>query len=92
MENNQVKITNEELEKINSLRNEILENVESIGRLNIRKHFLVKELEPIEATLMSLLQKSEDLDTQEKDVIDEIIQKYGEGQLNFETGIYTKEQ
>lgn len=92
MENNQIKITNEELEKINSLRNEILENVESIGRLNIRKHFLVKELEPIEATLMSLLQKSEDLDTQEKEVIDEIIQKYGEGQLNFESGIYTKEQ
>lgn len=92
MENNQVKITSEELEKINSLRSEILENVESIGRLNIRKHFLVKELEPIEATLISLLQKSEDLDTQEKDVIDEIIQKYGEGQLNFETGIYTKEQ
>lgn len=91
MENNQVKITTEELDRINSLRREILENVEGIGRFNIRKHFLVKELEGIDAELFASLQKSEELDSKEKELIDEIIGKYGEGQLNFETGIYTKE-
>ena len=91
MENNQVKITTEELDRINSLRREILENVEGIGRFNIRKHFLVKELEGIDAELFASLQKSEELDSKEKELIDEIIGKYGEGQLNFETGVYTKE-
>ena len=90
MENNQIKITSAELEKINSLRNEILENVESIGRFNIKKHFLVKDLEAIEAEIFACLQKSEELDTKEKELIDEVISKYGEGQLNFETGVYTK--
>lgn len=91
MENNQIKITNQELEKVNSLRGSIVENVESIGRFNIKKHFLVKELESVEAELFALLQKSEELDQNEKELINEIIEKYGEGQLNFETGEYTKE-
>jgi hypothetical protein len=90
MENNQIKITNQELEKVNSLRGSIVENVESIGRFNIKKHFLVKELESVEAELFALLQKSEDLDKSEKELINEIVEKYGEGQLNFETGEYTK--
>ena len=91
MENNQIKITNQELEKVNSLRVSIVENVESIGRFNIKKHFLVKELESVETELFALLQKSEELDQNEKELINEIIEKYGEGQLNFETGEYTKE-
>jgi hypothetical protein len=86
-----IKITQEELEKINSLRKEIAENVESIGRFNIKKHFLVKDLESIDTELFVLLQKSEDLDRKEKEIIDEIVGKYGEGQLNFETGEYTKD-
>jgi|SaaInl5LU_22_DNA_1037371.scaffolds.fasta_scaffold22362_2 hypothetical protein len=91
MENNQIKITSEELERVNSLRSSIVENVESIGRFNIKKHFLVKDLESVDAEIFSLLQKSEELDQSEKKLISEIIEKYGEGQLNFETGEYTKE-
>lgn len=90
MENN-LKITPEELEKINSLRREIATNVENIGRFNIKKHFLVKDLESVDLEIFNLYQKSEDLDKQEKDIIDEIVGKYGEGQLNFETGEYTVE-
>lgn len=91
MENKQIKITSEELERVNSLRSSIVENVESIGRFNIKKHFLVKDLESVDAEIFSLLQKSEELDQSEKKLISEIIEKYGEGQLNFETGEYTKE-
>ncbi len=90
MENN-IKITQEELERINSLRTEIAANVESIGRFNIKKHFLVKDLESIDTELFVLLQNSEELDKKEKEIIDEIVGKYGEGQLNFETGEYIKE-
>lgn len=92
MENKQInKITSEELERVNSLRGSIVENVESIGRFNIKKHFLVKELEAVDTEIFSLLRESEDLDQKEKTLINEIVEKYGEGQLNFETGEYTKE-
>jgi hypothetical protein len=51
----------------------------------------VKDLESVDLEIFNLYQKSEDLDKQEKDIIDEIVGKYGEGQLNFETGEYTVE-
>jgi hypothetical protein len=89
MENNQIKLTEEELNSINELRNDILGNVEILGRLNIRKHFLQKDLAQIEMELISSLQKSEELDVKEREMTNSIIEKYGEGNLNFQTGEYT---
>ena len=62
MESNTIKLTQEELDSINSLRNEILENVELLGRLNIKRHFMQKEMSEVEFDLTSHLQKSEELD------------------------------
>jgi hypothetical protein len=89
MENNQIKLTEEELNSINDLRNDILTNVEMLGRLNIRKHFLQKDLAQVEMELISSLQKSEELDVKEREMTNSIIEKYGEGNLNFQTGEYT---
>jgi hypothetical protein len=88
MENNQIKLTEEELNSINDLRNDILTNVEMLGRLNIRKHFLQKDLAQVEMELISSLQKSEELDVKEREMTNSIIEKYGEGNLNFQTGEY----
>lgn len=89
MENNQIKLTEEELNAINELRNSILGNVEMIGRLNIRKHFLQKDLADVEIELVAALQKSEELDVNEREMTNSIVEKYGEGNLNFQTGEYT---
>lgn len=92
MEQNKTIITQEELTTVNELRNEILNNVENLGRLNIKKHFLQKEIAEVEFELVALLQKSEELDTREREVTSQIIEKYGEGNLNFQTGEYTTNQ
>ena len=42
MENNKIKLSEEELASISELRMAILANVETLGRLNIKKHFLQK--------------------------------------------------
>lgn len=89
MESNTIKLTQEELDSINSLRNEILENVELLGRLNIKRHFMQKEMSEVEFDLSSHLQKSEELDVKERELTKGIIEKYGEGNLNFATGEYT---
>ncbi len=89
MESNTIKLTQEELDSINSLRNEILENVEILGRLNIKRHFMQKEMSEVEFDLASHLQKSEELDVKERELTKGIIEKYGEGNLNFSTGEYT---
>lgn len=90
MESNQIRLTDDELKEINDLRLEILDNVESLGRLNIKKHFLQRELSEIEFEIASHLQKSEELDGAERSLTSRVIEKYGEGNLNFQTGEYTK--
>jgi hypothetical protein len=89
MENNQIKLTEEELNSINELRNSILGNVEMLGRLNIKKHFLQKDLAEVEMELLATLQRSEELDANEREMTNSIVAKYGEGNLNFQTGEYT---
>ncbi len=87
--NNKVQITKDELESIIALRNQILENVESVGRVNIRKHILSAEIDSINDELKNIFAKSVELDFLEKEKITEIVSKYGEGSLDFETGEYT---
>ena len=43
----------------------------------------------VEFDLTSHLQKSEELDVKERELTKGIIEKYGEGNLNFATGEYT---
>lgn len=90
MESNTIKLTQEELDNISALRNEILENVEILGRLNIKRHFMQKEMSEVEFDLAAHLQKSEELDIKERELTNSIIEKYGEGNLDFVTGEYTR--
>lgn len=83
------RLTDEELKTISELRNEIFQNVEMLGRLNIRKHFLQKDLGEVEIEIIAHLQKCEELDSKERDLTNSIVEKYGEGNLDFQTGEYT---
>jgi len=86
---NQIKLTAEELASVQELRESIRETVEASGKLNIRKHFIETELNEINNELSKIYAQSMELDSLEKAKIDEIVGKYGEGQLDFSTGIYT---
>lgn len=85
----QIKISQEELSSLLDLRERIRTNVESIGRLNIKRHFTQLELDQIIGDLDQAYAVSEDLSMEETRVVQEITSKYGEGDLDFGTGIYT---
>jgi len=85
----QIRISQEELNPILDLRERIRTNVESIGRLNIKRHFTQLELNQINEDLDQAYVNSEDLSMEENRVVKEITAKYGEGDLDFNTGIYT---
>ena len=87
-----IKITQEELDSLVSLRERIRSNVESVGRLNIKKHFTESELAQVNADLAEAYAVSEDLAMEETRVVSEITSKYGDGDLNFETGDYIPNQ
>lgn len=90
MEEKQIKLTEEELKNIDGLRNLIRQNIESIGNLSVKKHFLDRDLKDVNLKISEELNKTEELNVMEKNLISEIVTKYGEGQLDFETGIYTR--
>jgi hypothetical protein len=88
MENKESKLTESELAEINELRLTIGENIDIVGNLHIRKYFLEKDMKSLEEEIKKVLQRTEELNALEKQKIDEIIQKYGEGRLDFQTGIF----
>ena len=85
----QIKISQEELNSLLDLRERIRTNVESIGRLNIKRHFTQLELNQTVEDLDVAYSVSEDLSMEENRVVQEITSKYGEGDLDFNTGLYT---
>jgi hypothetical protein len=88
----QIKISQEELNSLLDLRERIRTNVESIGRLNIKRHFTQLELNQTVEDLNVAYSTSEDLSMEESRVVQEITSKYGEGDLDFGTGIYTSKK
>ena len=84
-----IKISQEELNSLLDLRERIRTNVESIGRLNIKRHFTQLELNQTVEDLGVAYSVSEDLSMEENRVVQEITAKYGEGDLDFGTGTYT---
>jgi ribosomal protein S24E len=85
-----IKITQEELNSLLDLRERIRTNVESIGRLNIKRHFIQLELNQTIEDLDQAYSTAEELSMEENRVVQEITTKYGEGDLDFGTGIYTQ--
>jgi len=85
----QIKISQEELDSMLNLRERIRSNVESIGRLNIKRHFTQLELNQVNEDLDQAYATSEDLSMEENRIVQEVTTKYGEGDLDFNTGIYT---
>ena len=84
-----IKISQEELDNILILREKIRANVESIGRLNIKKHFIDLELKSVQEDLSHAYEESENLSMEEQRLVNETVEKYGDGDLDFNTGLYT---
>ena len=74
----QIKIAQEELNSLLDLRERIRTNVESIGRLNIKRHFIQLELDQVNADLNQSYSTTEELGMEEDRVMKEMIAKYGE--------------
>lgn len=86
----ETKISDDELKSIIDLRDQIRENVEIVGRLQIQKHFLANELQSLADQSVEALNKSVELGDLERKLTEEIVGKYGEGQLDFASGVYTR--
>jgi|TARA_R110000868_G_scaffold358772_1_gene620495 hypothetical protein len=87
----QIKLPEELLMEIQKLRDELTANVVRVGRLNIEAAFHRKDLEIIETEINSLYDYAEDISLRESDLQKKVTDQFGNGKLDFESGIFTKE-
>jgi hypothetical protein len=87
----QIKLPEDLLMEIQKLRDELTANVVRVGRLNIEAAFHRKDLEIIESEISSLYDYAEDISLRESDLQKKVTDQFGNGKLDFESGIFTKE-
>ena len=87
----QIKLPEDLLAEIKKLRDELTQNIVRIGRLNVEAAFLRKDLQIIENDLHSLYEIAERISIDEEAIQSKVIQLYGTGKLDFESGIFYKD-
>ena len=87
----QIKLPEELLMEIQKLRDELTANVVRIGRLNVEAAFHRKDLEILESEINSLYDYAEEISLRESDLQKRVTDQYGNGKLDFESGLFTKE-
>jgi conjugal transfer/entry exclusion protein len=91
MDEKQVKLSDELLSELQQLRDELTQNVVKIGRLNVQLSFYKRDMEIIDNELKSLYNEAATISVKEDEIQNRVVGEYGNGKLDFETGIFTKD-
>lgn len=83
------KITVEELDEFNKLKEGIQRNIFEFGELYLEKMELDNLYKAMSDKETALRNKTELFKKQENELMTKILQKYGEGNLNIATGTFT---
>ncbi len=67
-----------------------MDNVIKVGRLSVQKSFYEKDLEVINSQLANLHDQAALIYQKEEELQKRVITEYGNGKLDFETGIFTR--
>lgn len=86
-----VKITDVELSSIKTLRDEIVSVISTVGQMKLTCDLMEQDLISVKSQLNEQVEKYKQLLVKEKEVIDELLKKYGMGSLDVETGVFTPE-
>jgi hypothetical protein len=83
------KLDKEHLDAIQELRERFAQNANWIGNVSIERSLLQRQLEQLETQYSELLTKFDVLREEEKQLLDKLKERYGEGQINIQAGTFT---
>ena len=92
MKKNQVKLTSDELAEILALNNEYQEILIGLGQVNLRRDNLKKEESSLEKVESEHYASYDETQKKEANFKERIVRKYGQGEIDLESGIYTKSE
>ena len=82
----EIKFTEEEVGKINQLRQDVSNVFTQLGQLTIEKNRRIQEVEKVEN---ELIEKHGNLQNQEKELFESLNEKYGDGNYDPATNTFT---
>ena len=88
---NVLKLPEDLILEIQNLKEELMDNIIKIGRISVQKSFYEKDLALINKELDSLHGEASNIYAKEEALQEKVIGEYGKGKLDFESGIFTKE-
>ena len=81
------KLTNEEITQLKTLQSDYAKLIAQLGQVEISVLVLEKQIEQIKQTQKDpLYTRLGEIQQQEADVAKQLTEKYGDGQINLETG------
>ena len=89
-EDKEIKLPDDLLLEIQSLKDSLTENVIKIGRLCVQKSFYEKDLEMLNLELKSLFDDAEMISKSEEEMEIKITTQYGAGRLDLASGVFLK--
>ena len=89
VESSEMKFTEEELQSLQTLQTNYQEKQAVLGQLAVQRILLEQQTEALEARVAEVEQEYQNVQQEERDLVATLNQKYGPGQLNPETGVFT---
>ena len=92
VESSEMKFTDEELQSLQDLQNGYQERQANLGQLSVQRILLNQQIEALEARQVELESEYEAVQQEERDLVQKLNEKYGPGQLDPQTGVFTPSQ
>jgi hypothetical protein len=86
----EIKLSDELLLEVQTLKDELTENVVKIGRLNVQVSFYKRDLALMEQELEHLYEQAARINVREEELQNKVVAEHGEGKLDLASGIYIK--
>ena len=83
------KFTKEEMDMISKIQETYLDIQQKLGQVSLSKLKLEQQVEAIDKVEKELLENFKKTQKEEKDFVDGVTKKYGDGTLDPESGIFT---
>ena len=89
VESSEKKFTEEELQSLQDLQNGYQEKQAQLGQLAVQKIIMSQQSEALELRQTELEQEYAQVQQNERDLVAKLNEKYGPGQLDPQTGVFT---
>jgi len=85
-ENTEKEFQAEDIQAVKDLQSQYATNTAQIGQVEVELHLLKRRLTQIEELRTSLFTTYDELQKQEKELVESLNQKYGDGVLDLDSG------